>query len=183
MKLLHVTFLILVTAFVSFAQTANFPGLSAEHRKQLTTAKRHTAVPLPTWIPAGFSVEKVEMKLGPRVSLEHKQLVIIYSRKLPSGKMQRFSLEAGFDGLGGLPYDVTKTLNTAVGQIDLMYEPPDLDDSRKKTTNFAMTEWFKVGRTDFHYNGRHDDPEGDDPNLAMISLADTERILKSLKRF
>ena len=121
--------------------------------------------------------------LGPRVSLEHKQLVIVYSRKLANGKMQRFSLEAGFDGLGGLPYDLTKTLTTPVGQIDLMYEPPDLDDSSKKTKNFAMTEWFKVGRTDFHYDGRHGDPEGDDQNLAMISLADTEKILKSLRRF
>ena len=183
MKLLHITFLILVTAVVASAQTATFPGLTAEHRKQLATAKRYTAIPLPTWIPQGFAVEKINMKLGPRVSIEHKELVIIYSRKLASGKMQRFSLEAGFDGLGGLPYDVTKTLNTAVGQIDLMYEPPDLDDPRKKTTNFAMTEWFKVGRTDFHYDGRHGDEDGNDPTLAMISLADTEKILKSLRRY
>ena len=189
-KLLTVTFLLLVCVGVLSAQAANFPGVSAEHFKTLTTAKRSTAIPLPTWVPAGFAVEKIEAKLGPRVSLENKQLVIIYARKLANGKMQRFSLEAGFDGLGGLPYDLTKTIASRVGSIDLMYEPPDLDDSSKKTKNFAMTEWFKVGRTDFHYNGRHGhyngrhgDPEGDDPNLAMISLADTERILKSLKRF
>lgn len=181
-KALIVTFCLLFLVAAVSAQTA-FPGVSAAHRKTLTSAKRYTAIPLPAWIPAGFAIEKIEMKLGPRVKIEDKQLVIIYARKLKSGKMQRFSIEGGFEGLGGLPYDLTKTLNTPVGQIDLMYEPPDLDDSSKKTENFAMTEWFKVGRTDFHYNGTHGDPEGDDPNLVMISLADTERILKSLKRF
>jgi hypothetical protein len=183
-KLLTITFLVLVSVVAASAQVVNFPGVSAAHRKTLTTAKRSTAIPLPTWVPAGFAIEKIEMKLGPRVKIEDKQLVIIYSRKLANGKMQRFSLEGGFDGLGGLPYDLTKTLTTPVGEIDLMYEPKDYDDESKKVKNFVMTEWFKVGRTDFHYNGMHGaNEDADDPGIAMLSLADTEKILKSLRRY
>jgi len=183
MKLRHITFLILVTAVVASAQTANFPGLSAQHRKTLTNAKRYTAIPLPTWVPEGFAVEKVISKLGPRARAEGEELVIVYARKLPNGKMQRFSIEAGLGGIGGVPYDVTHTLTTPVGKVELMYEPPDLDDSSKKIKNFAITEWFNVGKTAFHYLGRYGDPEEKDPNLLVVSLADTEKILKSLKRF
>ena len=187
-KLVTISLFLAIAAIASSAQTPSaaatrFPGLSPLHIEILNGAKQVMAVPVPTWLPVGFKAEKVEARLGTMVPIEEKTLVIIYSRKLSNGQTQRFSIEAGFDGLGGLPYDLTKTLQTPVGSIDLMYEPPDLDDSRKKTKNFAMTEWFKVGKTDFHYNGRHGDPEGDDPDLAMISLADTEKILKSLRRY
>ena len=181
-KLLIVTFLFLLTAIPSQAQTIDFPGLSPAQGKQLMTAKRYTPVPLPTWLPAGFTVEKIQMKLGPRVEIQYRELVIIYSRKLPNGKVQRFSLEAGFDGIGGLPYDVTHTLATPVGPVELMYEPADLEDRSKKIKNFAITEWFNVGKTPYHYLGRHGDPEDKDPNLVSISLADTQKILKSLRR-
>lgn len=168
----------------AFGQTGEdrFPGLSPAHLKQLREAKRSVQFPLPTWLPAGFKAEKVEMKLGPRVPIDEKVLTVIYSKKLPNGKVQRFAIEAGFDGLGGLPYDVTNAISSPVGKIDLMYEPKDLDNEAAKLKNFAMTEWFRVGRTDFHYDGMYGSRE-DDPNNAMLPLADTLKILRSLKRF
>lgn len=186
-KILGVTFLLLSLTFVVSAQAAaSFPGLSAAQRKQLITAKRSTPIALPTWVPVGFKVEKIDMELRPRVPIYDRHLVIVYSRKLPNGKTQRFALEAGFDGLGGLPYDLTKTISSPVGPIDLMYQPNDLDDEGKKLLNFSMTEWFLVGKTNYHYDGMYginEDEKGNDPTMAMISLADTERILRSLRRF
>lgn len=184
-KVISVTFLVLTLTCVVSAQSVTFPGLSAAQRKQLTTAKRTTPIALPTWVPSGFKVEKVEVELSRRVPIYDRYLNIIYSRKLANGKMQRFAFEAGFDGLGGLPYDLTKTLQTPIGPIDLMYQPRDLDDESKKLMNFSMTEWFLVGKTNYHYDGMYgasEDEDGNDPKLAMISLADTE-ILKSLRRF
>ena len=180
-KLICLAFLITVSASLGLAQASRFPGVSDFQSQQLDQAKKITPIPLPTWIPAGFRVEKIQIKLGSMVSLENKELVIIYSRKLATGKVQRFSFEAGFDGIGGLPYDSTKIIPSAVGKIDLMYEPQDLDGAGK-LKNFAMTDWFNVGKTAFHYNGMHGAAEND-ASQVMISLADTEKILRSLQRY
>ncbi len=191
-KLLIVTFLLLAATSASLAQDppkavvqaalTKFPGVSTPYMEQMIAAKRVMAIALPTWVPAGFKVENIKARIGRNVSLHDREFVIIYSRT-QGGKTQRFALEAGFDGLGGLPYDVTKTLRAPVGQIDLMYEPVDLDDSGKKIKNWVYTEWFKVGgKTDWHYIGMYGAPEEGDPGIAMISIADTERILKSMTR-
>jgi hypothetical protein len=159
-----------------------FPGISAQQLQQLRTAKRVTAIPLPTWIPAGFKIKKLDMKLGAKVPVYDRQLVIIYSRSLPNGKTQRFAFEAGFDGIGDLPYDTTSTVKSGVGVIDIAYQPPDLDEGSKKLKDFVMTQWFTVGKTAFHYDGMYG-AEPDDASLAMISLAETRKILGSLQRF
>ena len=162
------------------AATVQFPGTTPKQLQQLRTAKQSTPVVLPTWIPAGFKLAKIEMKLDRRVPIYDRYLKIIYERELTSGVTQRFYLEAGFDGLGGLPYDATKSLKTQVGTIDLMYEPNDEDG--KKTKNYAITEWFNIGRTAFHYVETYED-EPEQPGRRMLSMADTERILRSLRRF
>lgn len=184
-RTIYLAFVLSAIAAAVSAQTGSvtnrFPGLSAEQAQKLRVAKKITPIPLPTWIPAGFKVEKIDMLVGSKVALQDRVLNIIYSRKLASGKVQRFSLEAGFDGIGGLPYDVTKVVPSAVGKIDLMYEPNDLDESGK-LKNFVMTDWFNVGKTAFHYNGMYGATENDS-SIAMISLADTEKILRSLQRF
>lgn len=176
---------LLIVACVAFASAqksgTQFPGVSAAQMKQIQNAKRFTALPLPTWIPAGFKLEKVEAKLGSKVPIEERSLVIVYRKMLPGGKFQRFGFEAGFDGLGDLLYDSTKVIPSALGKIYLVYEPNDPDDGGKKRKNFVMTEWFDVGRTAFHYDGMFG--ELDDPSLTMISMSDTEKILRSLRRF
>lgn len=171
---------VVLTSVSVFAQKpTSFPGVSAAQLKQLQIAKRFTALPLPTWIPAGFKLEKVESRLGPRVKIEDRSLVIVYSKQLPGGKIQRFAFEAGFDGLGDLMYDGAKRLSTPLGPIYLVYQPNDEDG--KKLLDFAMTEWFDVGRTAFHYIGTFG--EDGDPAMVMISRQETKRIIRSLKRF
>lgn len=172
-----------LSVIVSAQSDARFPGISSPmHLQILGNAKMVTAIPLPTWLPNGFKLEKVDVHLGSKVPIEKKRLTIIYSRRLSDGKTQRFALDAGFEGLGDLPYDTTKSVRSAIGQIDIAYEPPDLDGNGTKTENFVMTQWFTVGKTAFHYDGMY----GAKPNekrLTMISLADTVKILASLKRF
>ncbi len=182
-KLIGFALLVAVASVTAFAQSGKrFPGVSAQQLQQLQAAKRSTALPLPTWVPAGFKVEKIEMKLGTKVPIENRELAVVYSRRLSNGKLQRFALEAGFEGLGDLPYDTTSSVSSNVGRIDIAYQPPDLDEGNKKLTDFAMTEWFNVGKTAFHYDGMYM-AEPDDKRMAMLSLADTRKILQSLQKF
>ena len=163
------------------AGMARFPGIERSDMEQLIAAKQVMSVALPKWLPTGFKLEKINSRLGRGVAIEDREFVIIYSRKLAGGKTQRFALEAGFDGLGDLMYDGAKILSTPVGKIHLLYEPKDADQNGKKLKNYVMTEWFNVGKTAFHYIGWYGGEEHD-PDLAMISLADTEKILRSLQK-
>ncbi|HMQ02966.1 MAG TPA: hypothetical protein PKD26_03545 [Pyrinomonadaceae bacterium] len=173
--------MVVVLAFNAFGQTAAaFPGVTARQLTQLRTIKQTIPVPLPTWLPPGFKLEKIRSKLGRSVKIYEREMVLIYSRTLPNGKMQRFALEAGFDGLGDLMYDETKIISSSLGRIYLIYEPFDPEEN-KKLENYAMTQWFRVGTLDYHYVGMYGFDEGDN-DMEMISLAETERILKSLRR-
>ena len=186
-KITYFVFIILLSGGLAAAQSegagnVRFPGLSANHLRVLSGAKKVTPIPLPTWLPVGFTAERVIAKVGKMVPLEDKQLTIIYSKKLPGGKVQRFALEAGLGGIGGLPYDATKVISSAIGRIELMYEPKNPDDEKKKIERYSITEWFKVGNTDFHFDGMYGIYENG-KGLTMISLSDTEKILRSLRRF
>ncbi len=168
------------------AAMARFPGVPKANMEEMLAAKRVMQIALPTWLPAGFELESIKSRLGRGVALEDREFIIIYTRRLEKGKFQRFALESGFDGLGGLPYDVTHQIRSAVGQIDLMYEPKDID-SDQKLKGYVMTEWLLIGKTNFHYIGMYnpeppEDSEASDPNQIMISLADTKKILASLQR-
>lgn len=171
------------TAAVNAAMK-KFPGVPKANMEEMIAAKRVMQIALPTWIPAGFKIEDIKSRIGRGVAIQDREFVIIYSRTLQSGKIQRFAFEAGFDGLGGLPYDVTKVIPSSVGKIDLIYEPKDLDDESKVLKYYVYTEWYQVGKTAFHYIGYYGsvNEEGEDPTMAMISRADTEKILKSLQR-
>ena len=161
------------------AAKARFPGVSDMQMTMLLEAKRITALPLPTWIPVGFRVEDVKIRLGSTVEIQDCVLTVVYSNRMTDGGVQRFAIEAGFDGLGDLMYEPTKTLKTGFGELTLIYEPKDEDGNVEK--GYVMTEWFKVGRTDFHYIGMYGFDEGAQ-SARMISLDDTMKILNSLKR-
>lgn len=167
-------------AGVKAADESRFPGISASQMTTLRAAKRVTPVPLPTWLPEGFAVERIESKLGAKVPLWERALVIVYSRKIAGGKLQRFAIEAGFEGIGDLPYEETSSVRSSVGTIYIAYQPKDEDG--KPIRDFSMTHWFEVGKTPFHYDGMRGYKEGDKTQV-MIPLADTKKILASLQRF
>ena len=180
--------LLLAGAIAAPAQTASraagsantFPGLNPAAKQKLAAAKMALAFALPTWLPEGFKIENVHYRLGSTVPLDQKQFFVVYRRDLPGGKHQSFSLEAGFDGLGDLMYDGARTVKTPIGTVYLIYQPND--EEGKKLTDFSMTEWYTIGKTAFHYDGMfgsYDDPD----THVMIPLADTLKILRSLKRY
>ena len=178
-NLLAIAFLMAAT-LVASAQTT-FPGISAVRKKELNAARASVAFALPTWLPSGFTLARVHAAVGRKVKLEDKQLIFVYQRDLANGKLQRFSIEAGFDGIGDLAYDGPRTLTTPIGKVHLYYQPKDEDG--KKIMDLAMTEWFDIRGTAFHYDGRYGTEEEGAGRLTMISLAETERILRSLRRY
>lgn len=159
-----------------------FPGIGPAQKMQLDGAKEaRMTFAMPTWLPKGFVLEKVEMKLGDSIPVYEHVFLMIYSNKMADGGVQRFAIEAGFDGLGDLMYEPTKTLKTGVGEVILVYEPKDEDGNIEK--GYVMTEWFKVGRTDYHYIGMYGFDEEVQKWARMISMDDTVKILTSLKRY
>ena len=159
----------------------SFPGVSDAQMTTLRDIVRAAPVALPTWLPAGFTLEEVHARLGSDLEIYERELILIYSRPMPNGKVQRFALEAGFDGIGDLPYDETKIIRSSIGDIYLVYEPFDPENQKEKIRDFVMTQWFDVGNVAYHYDGMFGIEST--KNLEMISIADTEKILASLREF
>lgn len=181
MKKLSFIVVILLAAGSAFGQ-AKFPGVSAVQAKQLRTIKRSLAFPLPTWVPAGFKMIEIESKLGRKVPVYERVFNVWYVRQLSNGAIQQFGIIAGFDGIGDLMYEPLKDLRTPLGTITMVYEPKDEDNGGKRIKNFSMTEWFEVGKTAFRYDGGFEG-EVSTSKRRMISIADTEKILRSLRRY
>lgn len=179
-KIIILTFVTALFAISINAQKSTFPGISVKQAKTLATVKRSMAFPLPTWVPAGFKVEEIVVDISAKTLIYERVFRVIYSRTQPDGTKQRFAIDTGFDGLGDLMYEPTKTIKTSVGDVTLIYEPKDEDGTILK--DYVMTEWIPVGKYAFHYIGSYTrDENAETP--AMISLEDTEKILKSLKRY
>ena len=126
-KLFLLSMLMLVTA-AAFSQII-FPGLSEKQKQQLLNTR--IAIPLPTWIPDGFAVTNIVTKTGKSIKLEDKVYTVTYAKKLPNVNSIKFSVEAGFDGLGDLPYEGSETIKSKVGDIYLYYEHNEADMSGK----------------------------------------------------
>ena len=168
-------------ATFSFAQII-FPGLSDKQKQQLISTK--IAIPLPTWIPDGFSVNKIVTKTGTSIKLENKIYIVTYEKKLTNGNSLKFSIDAGFEGLGDLPYDGSETIKSHVGNIYLYYEPyeEDMNGKKVKAFGFIMTEWFNVNKLAFHVSFNSQNPNDKPDNTKpKISKADVKKILQSLQ--
>lgn len=165
----------------AFAQTV-VPGLSEPQKQQLLNTK--IALPLPTWVPEGYTVTHIVTKTGRQVKIENKVLTITYGKKLLNGKKEEFKIDAGFEGLGDLPYEGSTMVKSKVATIYLYYEPYEEDGDNKKIKQYGliMTEWFYVKNLAFHvvFN-----PEGDNHKFnktkSKISKADAIKILQSMQ--
>jgi hypothetical protein len=172
--------LLLGIATLAFSQTI-FPGLSEVQKKKLLSTR--IAVPLPTWIPTGFSVTNIVTKTGNPVKIEDKVLTITYGKKLANGHVLKFKIDAGFDGLGDLPYEGGESVKSKIGDIWLYYEPiEEIDDGRKiKYIGFIQTEWFDVKDLAFHVVFIQSENESLNKKLPKISKADAKKILQSIQ--
>jgi hypothetical protein len=181
-KYLSIAVVILAAAFAASAQKTDLPaGFTAAQFAKLKKDKGKLVVPLPTWLPAGFKFDSADIDVKDSTEIWERKFIVSYLKKFPNGNTQRFMIEAGFDGLGGGIYEPTAVVNSPVGSIELLYEPKNPDDETQKLERYVMTEWFEVAGTAFHYDGL---PVTElDETIDMISVADTKKILGSLKKF
>jgi hypothetical protein len=182
MKKQFLLLLFLAITFSTFAQTKIiFSGITETQKQQLLNTK--IAIPLPTWIPDGFAVTKIITKTGKSIKPEDKIYTVTYEKKISSGNSLKFSIDAGFEGLGDLPYEDGEAIKSKVGDIYLYYEPyeEDMNGKKVKAFGFIMTEWFIVNKLSFHavFNSQNpnDKPDKIKPK---ISKKDAKKILQSL---
>jgi|GEM_PF-4063550 len=168
--------------FSSFAQSKIiFPGITETQKQQLLNTKIH--IPLPTWVPDGFAVSKIVTKTGKSIKLEDKIYTVTYTKKLTTGNSLKFSIDAGFEGLGDLPYEDGEAIKSKVGTIYLYYEPfeEDMNGKKVKAFGFIMTEWFRINKLAFHASFNSQNPnDKPDKTKPKISKEDVKKILQSL---
>lgn len=158
-----------------------FPGFDSSQMRQMLRAKREYCIPLPTWIPAGFKVEKVITKIGAKVNPDDREVYVVYARKTDKGKKQSFTIDAGIGGIGDLPYSPTHIIKSAIGEIELCYEPKDDDNNGKPMKRYVRSHWFDCNNTAWAY-GSVRGASFEDNKTVMISIDDTKKILESLQR-
>ena len=138
---------------------------------------------LPAWIPEGFAVTKIVTKTGKSIKLEDKIYTVTYTKKLSNSNSLKFSIDAGFEGLGDLPYEDGEEIKSKVGNIYLFYEPyeEDMNGKKEKAFGFIMTEWFNINKLAFHASFNSQNPnDKPDKTKPKISKADVKKILQSL---
>lgn len=157
-----------------------FPGFDTTQMKQLYFARKQNCIALPTWLPDGFKIEKVQVKTGKNVLPEDQGIFIVYSKTLPGGKKQSFIIEGAIDGIGDLLYKPTHIIKSALGDIELCYEPKDEDDN-KTLKKYVRTQWYDCNGTAWAY-GSNNGANVRLRNTVMISIDETKKILASLQK-
>ena len=194
-----------------------FPGFNKQQIEQLLLAKEQycissaldsiersalekatkgkCSIALPTWVPSGFTVESMKLKLGMEIHPDSLAVSILYTRKTANGKKQAFIIEAGFE-FGDLPYGDPFIVNAPVGKINLYYEPvddsisADKDSWGKKTKDYVITDWFKCDTTGYPKYMYMSIEQSlvhehivDEGAFEMISLEETKKIIGSIEKF
>ncbi|MCD6010712.1 MAG: hypothetical protein K0Q79_574 [Flavipsychrobacter sp.] len=157
-----------------------FPGFDTTSMQKLVAIKKKYGIPLPTWIPDGFKVEKVSVKVNGKFDPMDQGIAITYSKKLPDGKKQSFIFEGAIDGIGDLLYQHTHIIKSALGEIELCYEPKDEDNS-KTLKNYVRTQWFDCNGTAWAYSSCKG-IGSKSGNTTMIPIDETKKILASLQQ-
>ncbi|MDB5223718.1 MAG: hypothetical protein JWN83_2385 [Chitinophagaceae bacterium] len=172
--------LLLLISTSAFTQTV-FPGLSEAQKQKLLNTK--IPVPLPTWVPKGFVVTNIIAKTGKSFKIENKVLTITYDKKLDNGSLQ-FTVEAGFEGIGDMPYNNSEIIKSKVGNIYLYYEPieEDIDGRKLIHPGFIQTEWFDIKNLAFNvsFSYQNDNKRINRTN-PKISKGDAKKILQSMQ--
>ena len=188
MKIILLSFL-----FVLYTVSANsqvFPGIKPAHKKQLLATS--IQIPLPTWLPDGFTVDTFEIRTNKSVPAQDKVLYIQFSKKLNDSTWQSFMVEAGFAGTDRLSYG-SETVRSQVGEIIFYYQPSEeIDGKKQKQEDVVTTEWFEVNKVPFHVlniisGGDEFEVLGDEDesetkyNYVPLKKEDFKKILESLE--
>ena len=188
MKKLIFIFLFGVFSITGYSQL--FPGLNLSHKKKLLATD--IKIPLPTWLPAGFSLDTFEIRAGKNIQVQDKVLYVQYTKKLNDSTWQSVMIEAGFDGIGSLSYD-RETIQSPLGKIEFYYQPFEkIDGKKEKKEDLISTEWFEVNTLPFHllnvitvgneFEILGDDDESEEKyNYIPLSKDDFKKIIQSLQ--
>jgi hypothetical protein len=203
------------TATNASAETAmkKFPGFTKPQMQQMLAAKEQNcipadmdagelatttggkcAIPLPTWLPDGFVVERINARLGKNLKVDSMAMSIVYSKKTDGGKKQTFMIEARFE-FGDMLYSEQTFVTSALGKVYLYYEPIDdtlgSDSTRwgKKILNFVMSDYIVCDSAEYPkyvYMSMGDLLEENGivikNNFEMIPLEETKMIIASLQK-
>ena len=187
MKKMFLLFSFIVSSFICYSQA--FPGLKPVHKKQLLACG--IKIPLPTWLPAGFSVETFEIKTGENTSDQEKILSIHYNKKINDSTWQSFMVEANFEKyhppLGNHP----EIVQSSFGEIKFYYQPVETNVVNKKE-DLISTDWFNVNNISFYVfsivsSGKEFQVVGDEDEsenkyrYVPVSKEDFKKILQSLQ--
>ena len=181
-KILSPLLLAAITFSVFSQNKITFPGITETQMQQLLNTK--IAIPLPTWIPDGFAVTKIVTKTGKSIKLEDNIYTVIYTKKLSKSNSLKFSIDAGFEGLGDLPYEDGEAIKSKIGNIYLYYEPyeEDMNGKKVKAFGFIMTEWFRINKLAFHASFNSQNPNDKPDNTKpKMSKDDVKKILQSMR--
>ena len=184
--------LFLFIAISSTAWSQDFPGLKPTDKKKLLASGM--MIPLPTWLPEGFKLDTFEVKTSKNIPVQDKMLYVQYTKKVNDSTWQSFMVEAGFDGLGSLGYP-PETIQSAVGKIDLYYQPYEtgVTGKKEKQEDMISTEWFEINKVAYHvfcivtmpggeFEALGDEDEGESKyQYKAINKDDFKKILQSLQ--
>lgn len=180
MKKIFSLSLFMLLTILSFSQVT-FPGLSEKQKQQLLNTK--IPMPLPTWIPEGYSIVDVVTKTGRSIKIENKVLTITYGKTGGGKNSPQFTIDAGFDGIGSMDYE-GETIKSKVGNITLYYEPYEDEGDNKKVKQWGLiqTEWFDIKNLAFLVNfSSQSTNEKANKTKPKISKADAKKILQSMQ--
>ena len=184
----------LLTSFclISFAQ--NFPGLKPQHKKILLA--NGMKIPLPTWLPDGFALDTLEIKINKSIPVQDKILYVQYTKKINDSTWQSFIVEASFEEIEPL-WRNPETVQSSIGNINFHYQPYAGKENEKKVKmeGVISTEWFEVNQIPFHvlcivtepggeFEAIGDENEKEDKyNYKPVNKDDFKKILQSLQIF
>lgn len=175
--------IILLGLFINNAVKAqNFSGLTDLQKAKILKTK--VAIPLPTWLPEGFTASTVITRTAKVIPIQDRILSVTYTRKLLRGKVEQFTIEAGFDGIGDMAYENGIIINSGAGKIELYYEPmEEIEGGKKqKVKGLVQTEWFDVKNLAFHVVfSLEPNEEKKSSNAVVTTLANAKKILASIQ--
>ncbi|MEK7435114.1 MAG: hypothetical protein AABZ74_18430 [Cyanobacteriota bacterium] len=166
---------------------ANVAGLSNPQLQQLKALG--ISVVLPSYIPKGFEVDKVEaviakfsgMGTAPKTGDNHYK--VTYSKKLKDGKTSEFSIETVAWGVGDVMQTNPIKVKTKIGEF-LVYIDSNFVPNNKKLKNCIDTEWVSYKNTFYRItsgSGCRLKDDVDDNSVQRVSNEDILKILKSLQ--
>lgn len=175
-KILLSTVLTVALTVSSVAQ-ASGSGLSNTQLQQLKVLK--IPVVLPSYIPTGFKVEKVEAIAEAAGVGGGNHYKVTYRKNLSNG-ISEFYIEHATGGIGDVGFDVSKStkVKTKFGNADMFVDSVNVY-ANVKFKNCIATEWLEYKHNFYRIGSGGGCSEKPDNSIQRVSKEEAIKILKS----